>query len=455
MITVVLPLPPRNQLEQRYAEHQDSYDKLLHELQRRIRTALTAQDLRATIKYRVKTFNSYYQKLIRIARENRHDEGVAVSSATVTVTDVIGVRIVCPFLEDVAAAERVLREAFEIYDLDRKGAKFTVREFGYQSTHCLLRVPQDLCESFHLGGPLDCEVQLRTILQDAWAEVEHELVYKSDFSPFDDSIRRKLAALNANLSLSDITFQEIREYQRRLNAELRRRRVKFWDSLNQTVGRADAVNGNIPLLDSTFQSEPADLGVSDQLGPGTSPAAWASGGNLDSDLLAALQAHNAGDYAEAKRIYTHILEVDPEPFVKAIVFIHRGMAGFSEGSYRAALDDFGAALEIDDTNCRAHFYRGTVYRVLGDVERADAEFERCLEIDPYRIDCLYQRSAMRLQHGDLAGARADCAAALELEPDSEMLARLLAAIGEREAYGDANGAAHGSADDQPHGDQNE
>jgi putative GTP pyrophosphokinase len=38
-------------------------------------------------------------------------------------------------------------------------------------------------------------VQLRTILQDAWAEVEHELIYKSDIKLPNASIRRKLAAL--------------------------------------------------------------------------------------------------------------------------------------------------------------------------------------------------------------------------------------------------------------------
>lgn len=431
MITVALPLPPRKQLEQRYTEHQDSYDKLLHELQRRLRTALAAHDLKATIKYRVKSFNSYYQKLIQIVTRAGQQAGV------VTVTDVMALRIVCPFLEDVARAERVIREIFEIHDVERKGSEFTIREFGYESTHCLLRVPQDLCESFHVGSSMECEVQLRTILQDAWAEVEHELVYKSDFSPFDESIRRKLAALNANLSLSDITFQEIREYQRKLSAELKRRRAGFWDSLYETVGSTDAVNGSIPFLDSKLQLESADLGISVPLDLSSAAAAWEPGGSLDSQLLAALKAHNAGDYGRAKEIYTRILEAQPRPAVQAVVYIHRGMAQFAEGSYRAALEDFTAALERDERNCRAHFYRGTVYRVLGDVVQAGAEFARCLSVDPYCIDCLYQRSAMRLQHNDLDGALEDCRAALAVEPESEMLARLLAAINERRAYGGA------------------
>ena len=434
MITIALPLPPREELERRYTQLADSFDKLLVELQRRVRTALVDRGLKATIKYRVKSFKSYYAKLLRIVRES------GLHSGHVMVTDIIALRIVCPFLEEVAAAEQMLRDLFEINELDRKGAEFSVREFGYQSIHCLLRVPQDLCESFHLGGPLDCEVQLRTILQDAWAEVEHEIVYKSEFSPLDESVQRKLAALNANLSLSDITFQEIRNYQRALTSELSERRAGFWRSLSNTIGANEsAVNGDIDTLDSQLEFEPADLGVSSSLGRDTLSAPATMGPqNLDSELLAALQAHNAGNYPRAKEIYTRILDSSPPPFVQAVVLMHRGMAEFASVSYRAALDDFSAALDLDDSNCRAHFYHGTVCRVLGDYDRAEIDFGKALAIDPYRLDCLYQRSALRLQLGDLVGASADCDAALEIEPDSNMLKRMAAAIAERRAHGGAS-----------------
>ncbi len=432
MITVALPLPPREQLERRYSDLADSYDKLLFELQRRIRTALTARELNATIKYRVKSFKSYYQKLLRIVRESEEQSG------SVVVADIVALRIVCPFLEEVAAAEQVLRELFEIHELDHKGAEFSVREFGYESTHCLLRVPQDLCESFHIGGPFDCEVQLRTILQDAWAEVEHEIIYKNEFTPLDESVQRKLAALNANLSLSDITFQEIRNYQRVLTAELSERRAGFWRSLSKTVeSNESAVNGDIPVFDSPLRFEPADLGVSSSLVgdiSGTSQGGTTVS-NLDSELLSALKAHNAGKHARAKEIYTRILKSQPHSFVRTVVLMHRGMAEFAEGSYRAALDDFSAALELDESNCRAHFYRGTVCRVLGDYDQAEIDFGNCLANDPHCIDCLYQRSALRTQLGDLVGAAADCEAALAIEPESETLKRMAAAINERRAYG--------------------
>jgi len=354
-------------------------------------------------------------------------------------------RIVCPFLEDVALAERCIRSQFHVSEIDRKGAEFSVREFGYESIHCLIRVPDDLLESFHLAPPFECEIQIRTILQDAWAEVEHELVYKADFTPFDESVQRKLAALNANLSLSDITFQEIRDYQRRLHGELQKRRASFWDLIGETTGEPRGGESSAALMDvdgATFGVSP-DLGQTseaDALGP---RSVWTeSGGGLDAQLLRALQAHNSGEFATAESVYTQILAARPRAYVRAIVHIHRGMARFASSKHRDALDDFSEALKLDETNWRALFYRGMVYRVLGDTEHAEKDFSRCLECDPYRVECLFQRAALYVQTSRLPDALADCDRALALDPSAQAIAQLRASVLERQAYGLEGDSGH-------------
>jgi putative GTP pyrophosphokinase len=115
----------------------------------------------------------------------------------------------------VADIEKLVRSNFPVFEVERKGEEQSFREFGYRSVHLNLR----------LSSGNFCEIQIRTILQDAWAEVEHEIVYKGSFTPFDEPLKRKLAALNATLSLSDIIFQELRNYQRKLNREVRFRRI--------------------------------------------------------------------------------------------------------------------------------------------------------------------------------------------------------------------------------------
>ena len=173
-----------------------------------------------TYKSRVKSFNSYYKKILRLKPE----ETKGCSDSLVLLTDMMGIRMICAFLEDMQLGLEQIKKTFEIKEIEVKGAEKKFSEFGYESIHVLIKIP-DSCkppvELFEglkpLGENLVCEIQIRTILQDAWAEVEHELIYKTEFNPFDIPLRRKLASLNAMLSLADITFQEIRDYQNKLH----------------------------------------------------------------------------------------------------------------------------------------------------------------------------------------------------------------------------------------------
>ena len=130
----------------------------------------------------------------------------------------------------------------------------------------------------------------RTILQDAWAEVEHELVYKSEFNPFDKPLRRKLASINASLTLADIVFQEIRDYQKKLQGEIAFRRNTFYekadDITDEELGLEPKEKESLTAIDDD------DLSIT---------------GTIDDLVLAALQAHNSGKLDKAVRIYTQII----------------------------------------------------------------------------------------------------------------------------------------------------
>ncbi len=420
MIVVNIPLPPKAELRARYDEQHDSYERLIFEIQRRTQAALRNCGLRATTKYRVKSFDSLYSKLIRLCRS------VPPDATNVEVTDIVALRIVCPFLEDVALAERCLRAQYQVSEVDRKGSEFSVREFGYESVHCLIRVPDDVVQSLHLRAPFECEIQIRTILQDAWAEVEHELVYKADATPFDDTVQRKLAALNANLSLSDITFQEIREYQRRLHSELQKRRQGFWEIVSNSTGGTSP--GNAP---GAGDRESVTFGVSrDANGAESVPAAgarsaWNEGvSGLDSLLLEALQAHNEGRFDRADEVYTRILLANPRRYIRAIVLLHRGVARLAAERHQDALDDIDAALAIDPENLRGRFYRGVLLQMTGRLDDAERELTRCLSNDPYQVECLLQRAKLYAATGRSAKGISDCDRALEIAPDMDAVVAL-------------------------------
>lgn len=394
-------IPERARLEAEYERRRPAYGSVLEDMERLVRDRLEAASIHPTIKGRVKGFESWFKKRSRLIRKARTE-----GSAPVFLTDLVGIRIVCPFLGDIARAERVIGEHFTIVETERKGADRSFREFGYESIHLLVEFPREI----EMARPgLDvrvCEIQLRTILQEAWAEVEHELVYKAEFAPFDEPMKRKLAALNANLSLSDIIFQEIREYQRRLSRELERRRDSFNGLIEESMDEPF-----LAILDAEDGTAPEQRG---------SEGEDDNSKSLDDLLLEALYAHNRKDFPRAIAIYGEILARHPPREAATVVHKHRGMAWFSQGCYAEAIGDFGQVLSFDAGCYRAAYFSGVAHCVLGEYERAMELFNRSLAAEPCQFWCLVRRAQAWWHLGDFPRCVADCEAALTLKPGHQL-----------------------------------
>ena len=201
-----------------YEQQLPVYRAALQQLVQDIRLILEQHGLTPAIKYRVKSFEAYLDK--------RHkQDSASAGQRAATINDFFGLRIVSPFLEDIETISSLITAHFQVLETERKANQHSFREFGYDSLHLAIRLDKQPTGRLMPGVRRVCEIQLRTILQDAWAEVEHELVYKSDISLPNQSIRRKLASLNATLTLSDLIFQEIRDYQKELRLHGRKRRA--------------------------------------------------------------------------------------------------------------------------------------------------------------------------------------------------------------------------------------
>jgi putative GTP pyrophosphokinase len=393
-------IPDRAALKIAYEANKPAYALLLSELETRIRSALEKDSLWPIIKGRVKSFDSWYEKRIRLLRNAKIS-----GKEPIPIADTVALRVVCPFLGDLTMAESSICASFKVLDVERKGSERSFREFGYESIHLLIDLPEDLKDD-ELGlESAAFEVQLRTILQEAWAEVEHELVYKAEFTPFDEPMKRKLAALNANLSLSDIIFQEILDYQRRLTSELERRRSAFYGKIEDVMDR--------PLeLDGRRKPSTNDKGFDGS-------KAERQAASMDDRLLAALSAHNREDYEAASRIYSEILVQKPDKNIASVVYKHRGMAYFSQSRYEEAIADFSSSLELAAEDHKAAYYRGVVKSVLQDFIGAIDDFDMALNIHPFHFYSLYRRSMAYWHLGDYAQALADSEGALKLEPENE------------------------------------
>ncbi|MDR1105700.1 MAG: RelA/SpoT domain-containing protein, partial [Treponema sp.] len=177
-------IPDQTELRRLYDQYAGARSAAVRELRARIEDVFSGSASRQVmVKARLKDFPSFFKKYIQVLKTRNF-------AFRPVITDLIGIRVICPFIEDLDAAEETVRRYFEVLECERKGSDYSFKEFGYESTHLLIKIPAWVTEK---TGPLDCEaaeLQIRTILQDAWAEVEHELVYKAEFTPFDDALKR-------------------------------------------------------------------------------------------------------------------------------------------------------------------------------------------------------------------------------------------------------------------------
>jgi putative GTP pyrophosphokinase len=395
--------PERGKLQKEFDATYHNRVLITEDLKNRLEEVFHTMRPRPTVKGRAKSFQSYYKKYIRLLQQQPDKTKVPV------INDLIGLRVVCTFIEDLSSVETALQNAFQITEVERKGSNYSFKEFGYESTHILIKIPEDIIKKRGHPGCSIAEIQIRTILQDAWAEVEHELVYKAEFTPFDEPMKRKLAAVNASLSLADIVFQEIRDYQRQLNRELGKRRESFFKKIEEAT---DGLLFQEEL--ATEEKRPRTLF---KLEPSK------GGESIDDLLLDALYAHNNENFDKAIALYTRILQANPNDYVKSIIYKHRGMAHFAQSRYEEAIEDFTQSLSYDHSSYKAAYYRAVVKSVLQKYSEAIDDFSLALQINPYQFFALYRRGQAYYHMGDIPKALADCENALLIEPDNESALR--------------------------------
>jgi len=375
-----------------YKRQYPRYEAALDALCREVRLILERQGFAPTIKSRIKDFDHYFEKLGRICKD-RATKGPA------SITDMLGLRIICPFLEDVETIEGLISANFNVVETEQKAAQHSFQQFGYDSIHLLVKLDCNAIATSIPGTRSVCEIQLRTKLQDAWAEVEHELVYKSDITLPNGSIRRKLAALNASLALSDVIFQEIRDYQKEIRQRGRKRRENLQDGIV------------IPEEVSTLRHAEKRAESALRLEP--MPAAMAS--ELEKVMLSALTAHSNGELATAIGFYDRMLGMKLDRNIRSLVYNHRGMAFFALADYPRAIRDFSKAVLYDPESFRNHANRGLTYRVMKKFDRSLGDYDKVLQLDSSRLDGYFGRAQTYYEMRLLTRAIADCEHVLQIE----------------------------------------
>lgn len=127
------------------------------------------------------------------------------------ITDLIGLRIVCLYEDEVGPIGEILGSTFEVLEITDKIKKIesTENAFGYKGLHMDLRLNQQrrTLPEYKQFGAFRFELQIRTIVQDAWSVLDHKIKYKKSIPA---PLKRRINALAAQFESIDREFLAIK-----------------------------------------------------------------------------------------------------------------------------------------------------------------------------------------------------------------------------------------------------
>ena len=191
-----------NIISEEYSLIQSKYEKLGQNIVQALELFLNEDKIDfLSIYHRVKDKNSFLEKIERKKYEKPFEQ----------IEDICGVRIICYYQSDLQNIANIIKKEFEILENQDKEDLLNADQFGYRSTHFIVKVNAKWLQAPNYRGleNLKIEIQIRTVLMHAWAEIEHKLAYKKDIH-IPKELKRKLYRISAKLEEADEQFEELK-----------------------------------------------------------------------------------------------------------------------------------------------------------------------------------------------------------------------------------------------------
>ena len=154
------------------------------------------------------------------------------------ISDLIGIRVVCLYEDQIPQISKMLRHHFHILDVtDRiSSVESTEDSFGYKGLHMDMVLGEELAgkTKYCAFAGLSFEVQIRTLIQDAWSVLDHKIKYKKSIPR---ELKRRINVLSALFELADREFKEIRNATTELIEQ--ETELPLVDSLADRIDRQD------------------------------------------------------------------------------------------------------------------------------------------------------------------------------------------------------------------------
>ncbi len=220
---------PEESLREKYNNLYPRYKKLAFNLKQALEIFLEEDKITyLSISSRIKEFEFFAEKITRKDYKNPFKE----------VEDLCGIRIICYYQSNVKKIADIIQKEFEIVESQDKEDSLNSDQFGYRSVHFIVKIKQNWLNAPNYRGleNLKAEIQVRTVLMHAWAEIEHKLAYKKK-THIPDQFRRKFSRLSAKLEEADEQFEELRQKIREYKKGI----------IEQAKSKEGIFNKNLPL----------------------------------------------------------------------------------------------------------------------------------------------------------------------------------------------------------------
>lgn len=185
-----------------YKDVRPKYEKLASEIQDIIKNELAVIKLApVSLTHRAKTVDSFTEKI-----ERKH-----YTNPLSQITDLAGVRVVCTYEPELAKVAKVIETNFVVKESIDKALELGVDRMGYNGKAFVVTLGGEYKGGRYKGiTNLNCEIQVRTVLQDAWATINHQLVYKNEETT-PERLRRDLNNVASLLEVAQGVFDSVKQ----------------------------------------------------------------------------------------------------------------------------------------------------------------------------------------------------------------------------------------------------
>lgn len=159
------------------------------------------------MKSRLKTEKSIIDKL------NKKGYEVTTKNMISHVHDIIGIRIVCSFLDDVYDIVDIIKSSKQFKIKEEKDYIKNPKSTGYMSYHIIVLVPIYLNDTVE---HVEAEVQIRTSAMDFWASIDHKVQYKFP-SEIPEEVKKEMYNCSLDIRKLDEKMQQLNEFVNKYN----------------------------------------------------------------------------------------------------------------------------------------------------------------------------------------------------------------------------------------------